>query len=196
MDCYRRTGSADVFEALVRLTHDRLLRRVRARVRYMHGQLDPDELLQDAYINIFRYPDRFDGSRPTAFRAWSCAIVDNAVRRHLRRGRGRPEVSVEPIEALGHEAVRDGDPGARAEQAETCDRLLRAYCLFLALYLAAYERLSERERFVLQMVEVKNERYARVGAALSMRQEAVKMIVFRARRRLVDHIAKMLAAAV
>ena len=40
-----------------------------ARARYLDPAVDPQELLQDAFINIYRYPDRFDASRPGAFRA-------------------------------------------------------------------------------------------------------------------------------
>ena len=60
MDLYRCTGSPEVFEALVRLTTPELERRVHARVRYLGNRIDPQEILQDTFVNIYRYPDRFD----------------------------------------------------------------------------------------------------------------------------------------
>nr|HET7859075.1 hypothetical protein [Caldimonas sp.] len=52
--------------------------------------------------------------------------------------------------------------------------------------------LSERERFVLQMVEVRCMRYAALAAVLAIRPEALKMIVFRARKRIFDRTAQLL----
>ena len=62
MDEYRRSGSSDVFESLVQLTSQQLFGRVRSRLRFLGSHLDPSEVLQDAIINIYRYPDRFDAS--------------------------------------------------------------------------------------------------------------------------------------
>jgi RNA polymerase sigma factor (sigma-70 family) len=196
MDLFRRTGSEEVFEQLVKLTTCQLMRRVRRRVRFAGDHLDPQELLQDAYVNIFRYPDRFDPSRPAAFRAWATTIVDNTVRRHLRRARSGVEVSLRPMEVLSLEA----DAHARAPEAammegESAAALGRAFALFLALYLNAYQQLSEREQFVLQMVEVRGLRYAEIGGVLRIRAEAVKMVVFRARRRIFERMNRQLMQA-
>ena len=195
MDLYRRSGSADTFDLLVKLTRDQLLRRVRLRIQCLGVRVDPHELLQDALVNMFRYPDRFDGRRPGAFRAWSAAIVDNAVRRHLRRSRSGPDVVLRPFEVLAREPYRRAGPAAQAANAEDCLRAARAWSVLLQLYLAAYHRLSERERLVLYMVEVRGKRYAEVAKVLGMRPEALKMVVFRARRRILDRISGMLPGA-
>ncbi len=193
MDCYRRTGCQEVFDVLVALSQGRLRRRVEARTRYLGGRADVDELLQDTFVNIYRYPDKFDGSRPGAFRAWSATIVDNAIRRHLRRRQAGPQISLRPIELLEQEADgRQREPYERVGDAEVCRRTARAYTLLLAAYLRAFEELSERERFVLQMVEVRGLRYAQVANLLGARAEALKMVVFRARRRVLARVAAML----
>jgi RNA polymerase sigma-70 factor (ECF subfamily) len=193
MDLYRKTGSAEVFEALVQVSHDQLLRRVRARTRYLGDHVPADELLQDALINIFRYPDRFDSTRPGAFKAWASTIVDNAIRRHLRRSQAGQSVNLRPVEALEQEPDRrQPEPGQRAMDKEACQRAAAGYRVFLALYLHAYETLRPRERFVLQMVEVRGLRYAELARALGIRPEALKMVVFRARRRILARIAALL----
>ncbi len=192
MDLYRRSKSSEVFEALVELTTPRLRRRVQSRLRYLGSRLDPQEVLQDAYINVYRYPDKFDGSRPGAFRAWSSTIVDNTIRRHLRRARSGVDIQLRPIEILAEEADRRShEPSLRVLQREECSRALEAMNLFLACYLTAYQTLSERERFVLQMVEVKGMRYAELAKVLEIRPEALKMVVFRARRRIFERVNKM-----
>ena len=194
MVTYRDTRSHDAFEALINLTHDQLLQRVRVRSRSLGGRVDPQELLQDAFINMFRYPSRFDGSKPSAFRVWSSAIVDNAIRRHMRQPRSGPEISLQPTEILAQEPSRISDPGLLVVQNETCAQTAVAYRVFLQVYLAAYERLSSRERFVLRMVEVKGLRYARIGELIGARSDAVKMIVFRGRQRIFKHIEAILLA--
>lgn len=191
MDLYRRTGSGRAFDLLVALTRDRLLARVRCRARMLGGSVDPEELLQDALVNMFRYPDRFDARRPGAFRAWSSAVVDNAVRRRLRRRRG-PDVQLRSFDVLEREPYRRVGPAAQAANAEACRRAARAWALFLRLYLAAYHRLNERERLVLHLVEVRGQRYAEVAARMGMRPEAIKMVVFRARRRIFARVAAWL----
>lgn len=193
MDEYRRSGSADVFECLVRLSWTQLQDRVRSRLRGLGAQLDPGEVLQDAIINIYRYPDRFDACRPGAFAAWSSTIVDNTIRRQLRRQRSGLELMLSPAEVLAQHADRHArGPDRQAQDHEECARTVRAFQLLLHLYLAAFHQLSERERFVLQMVEVRQMRYAELAQILAIRPEALKMVVFRARKRLFERLARWL----
>jgi RNA polymerase sigma-70 factor, ECF subfamily len=190
MDEYRRTGSADVFEALVQLVGPNLLARVRSRLRFLGAQFDPHEVLQDAIINIYRYPDRFDASRPGAFAAWSSTIVDNTIRRQLRRQRAGVEVALGSTDMLAqHPGAHALEPDRQAQDHEECAQTLAAFRLLLQFYLAAFHHLSERERFVLQMVEVRQMRYAELAGILGIRPEALKMVVFRARRRVHERIA-------
>lgn len=197
MDLFRRTGSDEVFESLVRLSEQRLRQRVRSRTRYLGDRVDTEELVQDALVNIYRYPDRFDASRPGAFRAWSTTIVDNAVRRHMRRSGCGPDVRLRPVEILAQEPDRyHKEPGVEAMETEAYERANAAFMFILRLYLVAYQGLSERERFVLQMVEVKGMRYAELAQILELRPEALKMVVFRARKRILARISVALSSAV
>jgi RNA polymerase sigma-70 factor (ECF subfamily) len=196
MDLFRLTGSSEVFECLVQLASDHLHARVRARLRFLGVQLDPNEVLQDAIINIFRYPDKFDACRPGAFAAWSSTIVDNTIRRQLRGRRGGPEVWLSPSEVLSqHADTHAREPGSQAEDNETCAHAIKALNLVLQFYLAAFHCLSERERFVLQMVEVREMRYADLATVLAIRPEALKMVVFRARKRIHDRLSQWLGQA-
>lgn len=192
MDLYRETGSRDVFEALVEVALPQLQARVRSRLRTLGSLLDPQEVLQDTLVNVYRYPDRFLASRPGAFAAWSSTIVDNVIRRALRQ-RGRTEVVATPIEMLlqatDHNAIA---PDRQAADHEEACATAHAYTLLLQCYLAAVEQLSDRERYVLHMVEVRQMRYVELAGLLSIRPEALKMVVFRARRRVFERIALML----
>lgn len=194
MDLFRRTGDAEVFDCLVELAGPALFARARARLRSLGAQFDPHEVLQDAIVNIYRYPDKFVASRPGAFAAWSATIVDNAVRRLLRRRSSRCAVALSPTEVLAQQADRHTPgPALLAQDQEERAATASAFAVVLACYLAAYRTLSERERFVLQMVEVQQVRYAELAARLAIRPEALKMVVFRARKRILDRIGRLLA---
>jgi len=194
MDLFRRSAEAEVFDCLIQLTAPQLLARVRSRLRSLGAQFDPHEVLQDAIVNIYRYPDRFDASRPGAFAAWSSTIVDNAIRRQLRHKHAGPDVSLSPTEVLSQQAdLNTREPDAEAQDHEETRATASAFAVLLACYLAAFQRLSERERFVLQMVEVQRMRYAELAGLLGIRAEALKMVVFRGRKRIFDRIAALLS---
>lgn len=192
MDLFRRTRDREVFEGLVALVRPGLLRRIRMRTRHLGAALDADEVLQDVLVNIYRYPDRFDAARAGAFRAWSAMIVDNSIRRQMRRRRSGPDLVLQPVEELSRECDRTAiDPSDTCAEDEVLRETAGALGLLLRAYLTAYHELNERERFVLQMVEVNGMRYADIAAVLGVRPEALKMVVFRARRRIHDKLTVM-----
>lgn len=194
MDAYRKTRDAEVFDGLVQWAGPQLRARVRSRLRSLGAMLDPNEVWQDTIVNIYRYPDRFLASRPGAFAAWSSTIVDNAIRRHLRRSKRDQGMTLRDPETLQEQAdttVRE--PSTLAENHEECLATASAYGVVLQAYLQAFHRLGERERFVLQMVEVRNMRYAELAKILAIRPEALKMVVFRARKRIHEHLQRLLS---
>ncbi|MEQ1633329.1 MAG: sigma-70 family RNA polymerase sigma factor [Planctomycetota bacterium] len=196
MDEFRRSRDGEVFETLVALVGPQLFARVRRKLRTLDAGFDPHEVLQDAIINIYRYPDRFAASRPGAFAAWSTTIVDNAIRRQLRQRKSGVPLSLSPTEVLTQHACETAlSPAQEAQDHEECLQTAAAYGLVLQLYLQAFAHLSDRERFVLEQVEVHQRRYVEVAAQLGVRHEAVKMVVFRARKRVHDRIGAWLGTA-
>lgn len=193
MDLYRRTGDREAFDCLVRWVAPQLAARIRSRLRGLGARFDAQEILQDTIVNIYRYPDRFLASRPGAFAAWSSTIVDNAIRRQLRQRRQGPDVVLRAPEVLQEQADHDvRDPSQAIEEREQCREVSAAFALLLQCYLTAFQTLGERERFVLQMVEIRGMRYAELAAVLAIRPEALKMIVFRARKRLFERAGGLL----
>ena len=193
MEWYRDSRSEQAFETLVQVAGPTLSNRVSTRLRCLGARLDPDEVLQDVYVNVYRYPDRFDATRSGAFRAWSSTIVDNTIRRQLRNATRGPDVQVRPNEHLNREAdARSRNPLRRVQTGEECALAFTSLHVFLCYYLAAFQSLSDRERFVLQMVEVRGMRYAPLAKILEIRPEALKMVVFRARCRILEHVRSRL----
>ncbi len=195
MDEYRLRRESEVFEALVALMRQPMLRRVRSKLSFCRGNCDPEELLQDAFWNIFRYPDRFLANKPGAFAAWSNTIVDNIVRRSFRRVRADRFVALMPDEMLAQQASPAQSPYRAAADLEASRLLDEAYRVLLHAYWQAYSGLAPRERFVLEEAEVEGRRYAEIADALGIRADAVKMVVFRARKRLTARMQELLAPA-
>ena len=185
MDAYRRSRNAEVFEGLVLWAGPQLRVRIRSRLRSLGAILDPNEVWQDTIVNIYRYPDRFLASRPGAFAAWSSVIVDNAIRRLLRRSKRDLGVILRDPESLQEQvdtSIRE--PSSEAQNNEDCRITASAFGVILEAYLHAFQHLGEREQFVLQMVEVRNMRYVELAKIIGIRPEALKMVVFRARKRI------------
>ena len=195
MEAFRRSRDAVVFECLAQWVTPHLLGRVRMRLRGLGHLCEPAEALQDALVNIYRYPQHFLASRPGAFAAWSTTIVDNAIRRRLRRSRRALDVTLQAPEMMAERAdVGALEPDLAAADQEACAITVAALQLLLHAYLQAFATLSPREQYVLQQVEVEGDRYAALAARLAVRAEAIKMIVFRARKRILDRAAAAFAA--
>jgi hypothetical protein len=60
----------------------------------------------------------------------------------------------------------------------------RVYLNYLYLYLRFYRMLSEREQRAIQMVEVEGHSYRDAARELGIRLENLKMVIFRARRKI------------
>lgn len=184
MERFRLQGGRGAFGLLYELNAQHLLVQVAARLRRYGCKSDPLDVLQEVYFNIYRYPHRFDASRDDAFRVWSAMIVRNTVLKHLRSvsRRGRGEVALEDLG--GEVEVRAHGPLGDAVERESRGECARVYLTYLQLYLAFYGMLSERERRALQMVEVEEQSYRYAADELGIKLENLKMVVFRARRKI------------
>lgn len=184
MDHFRLTGDGAAFEDLMQRNAPMLRRMILARLRATHASVDVNDVLQDTFFNIYRYPSRFRADRPAAFRIWASTIVRNTVHRHMRRSmrRGvRMESAAEalmlsPDPAPGPlQLVVNRDEGATAS---------RSFALLLIAWSAAYHELRDRDRRVLHLVEVEGRPYREAAEILGVRPGNLKMLVFRARRRI------------
>jgi len=185
MEIFRlRTGRA-TFGLLYELNCQHLLVQVAGRLRRYSSKADPRDVLQEVFFNIYRYPHRFNAEREDAFRVWSAMIVRNTVLKHLRSaGRGgRSEV---PFEDLSEQPEVRGNssPLSGAIERESRNECARVYLTYLHLYLKFYRMLSERERAALQMVEVQDYSYRQAAEELGIKLENLKMVIFRARRKI------------
>ncbi len=184
MERFRLHGGRGAFGLLYELNAQHLLVQVAARLRRYGCKSDPLDVLQEVFFNVYRYPHRFDASRDDAFRVWSAMIVRNTVLKHLRSvsRRHRGEVAIEDL--AGEVETQGAGPLARAVETESNSECARVYLTYLQMYLAFYALLSERERRALQMVEVEDASYRQAAEELGIKLENLKMVVFRARRKI------------
>ena len=191
---FRERRGAEEFQALYDGTRDSLLAWISGQVRLRGLTEDPVDLLQDTFVNIYRYPTGFRDERASSFRVWSRRIATNVCRRAASKSSTRrlfaesPEFQADPADP------RSG-PGEDLSTAEESASLARAWMILLALYAASLRSLSPREQAALELVELEDRTYADAARILRVGRSNMKMIVFRARKRMRVEIARRLSSA-
>ena len=195
MALWRDSSDKGVFDELYRHSRGRVFSWLRWLLRGDRQGLDPLELLQDTFVNVYCYGAGFRDESAGSFRAWVRTIAGNALRRATRR-RGSRNLADFSLQALPEGLQEPVDPARgpqlRLVESEETAQLGTAWLLFLNLYTQAYESLSERDRRALEMVEVEGLSYAETGRLLAVSPSNMKMIMLRARRRLQAHLARTL----
>jgi RNA polymerase sigma factor (sigma-70 family) len=186
MALFRDERDELAFQALYEMTRESLLEWI-SGLLHARCTADPLEVLQDTFVNVYRYAGSFRDEQPRSFRVWSRTIAGNLVRRRTRRMR---EPSWQALPDGAHEPAdqRQGPPGllVRDEQ-QRC--VLGAWMIVLSQYASAYRELCARDRMALDLIEVQGLSYSEAGARLCVGLSNMKMIMFRARRRLRARIA-------
>lgn len=157
-------GDGAAFNELVRL-HGR---RVFNFLHHMTRQpQDAEDLAQQTFIKAYRNLHRFDTSRPLA--GWLLTIARRTALNHFRAARKWEEV---PEDA----ASNDPTPATQVETRDEVDDIWEQ----------ARRRLSPREFRVLWLRYGENLSIAETARAAGLTQTHVKILVFRARRRLLS----------
>ena len=193
MDAFKRSGEAAVFALLFECNQAAFLHAVQSQLRRTHHHVDAADVLQEAFLNIYRYPHRFLADRADAFRNWGHRIVRNTTLKFLR-GEGRLSRQQAIDDEFQCEDVRGRSPLRAASEHEGAELVDRAYLLYLSLYLLHFEKLSVRERRALTMVEVDGLPYRDAAEGLGIRLENLKMVVFRGRKKIFRGMSQTLAA--
>jgi DNA-directed RNA polymerase specialized sigma24 family protein len=191
MALFRDERDEGAFQALYDYSRARLLLWVAGLIGPRRRDPDPLEILQDAYVNIYRYAGTFRAEEPRSFRVWSRTIVGNLVRRSRQPRAARsldalPDGVAEPVD-------RGASPAEALVRGEDARAMSRAWLIVLLQYAAAYDELSPRDRLALDMIEVQGLSYAEAGRRLRVGISNMKMIMFRSRRRIRALISQRLS---
>lgn len=184
MDCYKQTGDGTAFSMLFELNSPSFLRAIQSKVRRGAPAVDPNDVLQEVFLNIYRYPRRFLCERSDSFRNWGHRIVRNTLLKFLK-GESRL-ARVTPLdEDLGQKAdVKARTPLRSATDSESAELVDFAFLVYLNLYLVHFRKLSSKEQRALTMVEVEGASYKMTAEELGIRLENLKMVIFRGRRKI------------
>lgn len=184
MNCYKNTGDSQVFATLYELNEVPFMQAIQGKVRRSGSMVDPHDVLQEVFLNIYRYPHRFVAEKADSFRNWGHRIVRNTLLKFLK-GQSRVSRFASLDDEIGdREDCRVRSPFRSALESESAGLVDRAYLLYLDLYLLHFNRLSEKERRALTLVEVEGASYKEAAADLGIRLENLKMVIFRGRRKI------------
>jgi len=184
MNCYKNTGDSAVFALLFELNRGPFLHAIHCSLRRVHNQIDEQDVLQEVFLNIYRYPHRFHADKAEAFRGWGHRIVRNTLLKFLKNQTRSSRMREIDEELMQPEDTTSRRPDRAASDAEAASVVNDAYCLYLQLYLLHFGRLSPKERLALTMIEVDGVAYRDAAAALGIRIENLKMVIFRGRRKI------------
>lgn len=181
MALYRDTRETEAFEALHAFTGPSVLQWIKTLLGRDLAGLDPSEVLQDTFVNVYRYPAAFREDHGGSYRVWVRTIAGNVVRRGaLKRAR---LAQVELDDGAELEDHSRGPAQLLLDEDES-QNLRRAWLLLLHFYAEAWKELGPRDQRTLHMVEVEGLSYQEAGRSLAVGRSNMKMIVFRSRRRL------------
>ena len=187
MVAFRERAEPAAFEELYLSSRAGLLTWIQYLLAVRREGGDPADLLQDTFVNIHRYAHTFREDLGDGYRGWARAIAGNVVRRASRRR----SLSLCSLAELGFEPQdRRAAPELESATREEVLHLGKAWMLVLLHYSRAWGLLSARDREALHMVEVEGLNYAETGERLGVGPSNMKMIVFRARKRLRAHILR------
>lgn len=185
---FRETRDEGAFTALYELARAPLLGWIVQFLGARRHRMDPLEVLQDTFVNVYRYAASFDETGGRAFQGWARTIAANVVRRRLTRVRPMS------LQALPNGAQEPADtrsgPARTALLDEQRRAVSQAWALLLLHYATAYAKLSERDQRALHLVEVEGLSYVEAGTVLGVGRSNMKMIIFRGRKRIRAHVLR------
>ncbi len=184
MDCYKNTGESAVFALLFEMNRGSFLQAIQAKLRRSFHHVDAQDVLQEVFLNIYRYPHRFHADRADAFRGWGHRIARNTLLKFLKGMSRLSQFRDLDEEVVQPEDVKGRRPDQAASEAESAVVVNHAYLMYLQLYLLHFGKLSPKEQRALTLVEVDGVSYRDSAADLGIRLENLKMVIFRGRRKI------------
>jgi len=193
MENYKSTGSGAAYSLLFEIVAKQFLTIISNRLRKHYFLLDPQDVLQEVFFNIYRYPYRFKAEKAESFRNWANTIIRNTILKFARDKCRESRCQSMDDEMESHEDPRQRSPLGEAIQEESALMCARAYVLYLMLYADQYNRLSLKERQALHLVEVEGKSYKEVSEILNIKLENLKMVIFRARNKIVRNLERAMS---
>jgi len=185
---FQATRDVEAFSILYQLNENHFLNIIKRRLNGFVRRISPADVLQDVFILIYRYPNKFRADHERSFYNWSYSIIINTIRRKIKK-LGVTTVDLDTI-ARSHADNPSSGPVHSAIRSEDLDRLKRLYSITLILYLNVYRsRLTKREKYALHLVEVLQLSYLDAAEKIGLKYDNFKMVICRARKKIFEGIA-------
>lgn len=173
-------GDARALEALLGGVHDRLLGRAARKIGpEWQGRIDPDDLLQETYIQAVADLSTFADQGEESFYRWMSTILDHrfidAVRRHMAKKRGEGRANLSPGAMSRHESFL-GQCVPDLNTPSVVPRKQEA----IAAMMVAIARLEPDQRMVVRRVMLDGEPIADVARDMERSEDAVRRLGSRA----------------
>ena len=192
MNAFKTSNDAQVFALLYEVSQASFLATILSKLRRTITRVDAQDVMQEVFLNIYRYPHRFLAERADSFRNWGHTIVRNTLLKMLKGESKRGRAASLDDEIAQQVDERAESPLRCAANAESAVVVDRAFLIYLNLYLVHYAKLSAKEQRALTMVEVLSVSYRDTAAELGIRLENLKMLIFRARRKILRGMTRTL----
>jgi RNA polymerase sigma-70 factor (ECF subfamily) len=171
-----RAGEEWAYEAMVRQYGGRLLSVAR---RFVRNEEDARDVLQSAYLSVFRAMDCFEGDAQLC--TWLHRIVVNTALMRLRSQKRKPEESIEDLlptfQSDGHHVEQFSDWSTPADELIARQEARQAVRRCIA-------RLPDQYRLVLLLRDIEERSTQEAAELLDMTPTAVKVRLHRARQAL------------
>ena len=191
MSIFRDHSLVEAYSLLYEISHKQFLLIIFNKIKYYCHLLDPKDILQDVFLSIYRYPHRFNGEKKHAYRNWSYSIIRNTILKHLKMRNNQESSSEAILEIIEDE--RTVSPLNSLVRKESLKKFKKLYILYLIIYLnIVNNHLSAREKLALHLVEVDDKRYREAAETLGIKLENFKMVVCRARKKILKHMNRLL----
>jgi RNA polymerase sigma-70 factor, ECF subfamily len=166
-----RAGEGALFEILMRRHNQRVYRAVRAIVR---DEADVEDVMQQAYINVFTHLHQFE--ERSQFSTWLIRIALNEAfgRRKMQMSESVPRVHSDAGDDRGESMDTVTTPEADPERQAYAQELRR-------VLEAAVDTLPESYRTVFMLRDIEGLSTSETGEGLGLGDEAVKTRLHRAR---------------
>jgi RNA polymerase sigma-70 factor (ECF subfamily) len=200
MGLYTSHQSQEAFALLYEFAQETVLQLVRFHLRRSFFPIDAHDVMQEVFVNAYKYPKNFDSSKNNAFRNWVHSIARNTALKISRRAQRNQAVSLISRQADGVESpleIEDLDvanPYESSAAKEDAENLSKAWMIYLHFYGQAFKTLSPQEKRALHLVEVDNLAYRDAAEVLEIRVENLKMRIFRARRKIYNIMKRCFAS--
>lgn len=185
-------GDGDALEALLCMHHRRLAGYLRRKIGLQwQGKIDPDDVLQEAYLEAFSGISGFDYQGDDSFYHWIVRLTDHRFFHQVRglqtkkRDVGR-EVRPRADSRTGYQALLTQCLG----DSQTPSRIMRRADAEGAL-MSCIARLPDDYRIVVRRLHLNEEPLASVAADMARTEDAVRRLASRA----VEQLSKCLGRA-